>query len=114
MKYFLVPLLLVIIIAGCESIFGTDERDVSYFIRGTAPRAYIVYHDENGDEQDAFADMYWTKHFKAEKGQYLYLQAAHITGQGMIEASIVVEGEVFKQVTTDSLDFVVTANGDCP
>lgn len=107
LRLILLPLLVSIV--GCDSVTGASN--IEYRVSGSATRVSLTYETEGGTSQVSSAALPWSYSRKAKAGDFLYVSAQIIEGNGTATAAIYKGGSVFKTSTSSGFAAIATASG---
>jgi len=96
--------------AGCDAITG--HSDMEYRITGSASRVSITYENgSGGTDQISNRALPWSYAFDGERGDFVYVSAQIVEGNGSITVSIYKGGDLFESAFASGFAAIATSSG---
>ena len=104
---------------GCLSSIGQSTKPayhrVTYRVTGSARDVFIHYRfEDEAQQQESGRSLPWSKSFRCESGDWLYLDAQNGASRGSITAKIIIDGTEWRTATSSGGYVSVNVNGSCP
>ena len=87
---------------GCDSLTGASN--IEYRVSGTAELVSLTYQTEAGGAQISSRALPWSFSHRATRGDFLYVSAQIIEGDGSVTAAIYTNGDLFGACTDRRLN----------
>ncbi|MGE0363051.1 MAG: hypothetical protein AB7R67_20225 [Vicinamibacterales bacterium] len=97
-------------LASCDTITGASN--IEYRIGGGAARVSVTYQSSSdGTSQAASVTPPWSYSWKAKRGDFLYVSAQVIQGNGTVIVSIYKDGDLVDSAQGTGFGAIATASG---
>jgi hypothetical protein len=88
-----------------------EKHTVTYRVKGTTTRAALTYENAQGGTEQTEVAVPWEKTFTFDHGDFVYISAANRNDRGTIVCEIWVDGEKWKESTSQGAYTIATCSG---
>ncbi len=105
--------LVVACCGGSRSLQTAEAYRATYEVGGTAGRVSVTYTNAAGDTEQQEVYLPWSKSFKTQYGEFLYISAQNQNDSGTVTTTIKVNGVIQKSSSSSGGFVIATSSYRC-